>query len=462
MAATRTARVIVLLILGVLAAWGVRVAILEGFVYEWPRHFKGDFYNAMFGSWNGQGIYYGPVFVMEHRLVELSPHIFNEYFFAVLNVPLLALAFIFATKAARLGWYAIALAATAWLCFQWVPYAFSVAANPEMLELTLLCAAWFAASRRTSLGLAATVAAALTKRIPVVFLPLVIMADPTRRSVVIGLLMIAGGVIVGLAQHVGPDTLLHATSNSMSLLLPQIGPEGFRALPPDDVPDILAQPFPYPAQFVGLSNALARLFGSSMNDWTLPFFQGFYYVVTIAVLGYATYLAYALLHGRRRIPRPQAEILSFGFFFALMPLASITTHPHTFIFLLPTWTAIVALVATDPDVWRKRGLAALATMCYFFMGFPAPVVVLDRHLGTHLYLSVPFQDPIWANLALLLGLFAYGASRLHDHAAGVEERRPHPESLAPDQTRWPASGSGRWIRLRRAFIDTTANVGQGD
>jgi hypothetical protein len=425
----RTVRIFVLVTLGFAIAWGVRVAVLEGFIYEWPRHFKGDFYNAMFGAWNGEGIYYGPVFVMEHWLVKLSPQVFNEYFFAVLNVPLFVLAFIFATKAVRLGWDAAVLAAAAWVCFQWVPYAFSVAANPEILELTLLCAAWYAASRRTSLGLAATAAAALTKRIPVVFLPLVIMVEPTRRSLVVGALLVAGAVTVGLGFHVGPDTILRATGTSISLLLQQTGSDGFLDLPADNVPSILAQPFPYPSQFLGLSNALARLFARSINDWPLPFFQGFYYVVTVAVLGFATYLAYALIHGRHRIPRRQAEILSFAFFFALMPLVSITTHPHTFIFLLPTWTGFIALVALEPDVWRKRGLAALAVVCYFFMGFPAPVVLVDRYLGTHLWLSAAFQDPIWANMVLLLGLFAYGSRRLFDHSAVVEEASlPSPTS----------------------------------
>src|SRR5579859_3288966 len=116
----------------VLAAivWGLRVNLLEGFIYEWPRHFHGDFYNAMFGSWNGRGIYYGPIFVMENWLYRSAPHVFNEYFFAVLDVPLVIVAFVLAARAARLEWELTAVAAAAWLCFHWLTYAFSVAANP--------------------------------------------------------------------------------------------------------------------------------------------------------------------------------------------------------------------------------------------------------------------------------------------------------------------------------------------
>jgi len=413
----RIARVLVSLVLVALIAWGTRVVVLEGFVYEWPRHFRGDFYNAMFGSWNGQGIYYGPVFVIERWLVDISPHFFNEYFFAVLDVPLLVLAFFLSTRAARLGQGATVLALAAWVCFHWVPYAFSVAANPEMVELALLCAAWWAITRRNSLGLAMTAAAALTKRIPALFIPLVIMNEPSKRSAIVGTLVSAAIVtVVGVGQHLGPAAILRATLNPASLSLQQIGPGGFHAFAAGEVPDILAQPFPYPSQFLGLSNALARLFGRPINDWSLPFFQGFYYVVTIGVILFATYLAYALLHGRHRIPRPESEILTFAFFFALMPLASITTHPHTFIFLLPTWTAIIAIVQIGPVDWRKGALATLAAACYLFTGFPAVAVLVDRHLGTHFGLSPAFQDPIWANLLLLLCLFAYGTSRLCEQA----------------------------------------------
>jgi len=414
---TPIARIVVWLILAASIVWGVRVAILEGFVYEWPRHFKGDFYNAMFGPWNGQGIYYGPVFVMERWLVNLSPHFFNEYFFALVDVPLLMVAFIFATKAARLGGVAAVLAGAMWICFHWVPYAFSVAANPEMIELAFLCVAWWATSRRNSLGLAATATAALTKRIPALFVPLLIMTEPTKRSAVVVVMVTAGIVtVVGIGQHLGPLTLLSSTLNPVALSLQQIGPGGFHAFAQGDVPVILAQPFPYPSQFLGLSNALARLFARPINDWTLPFFQGFYYVVTLAVVAFATYLAYALLHGRNRTLRPQSEILAFAFFFALMPVAAITTHPHTFIFLLPTWTAMIALVRLEPIIWRKRGVAALAAASYLFTGFPAAAVLVDRYLGTHIVMSGVFQDPIWANLVLLLGLFAYGTRLLHDHA----------------------------------------------
>src|ERR1700694_5008300 len=447
----RALRTLMLLVVAGAIAWGVRVAILEGFVYEWPRHFKGDFYNAMFGPWNGRGIYYGPVFVLERWLVDLSPRLFNEYFFAVLDVPLMILALVFAVKAARLGREATVLAGAAWVCFHWVPYAFSVAANPEIVELALLCAAWWATTRRNSLGLAASATAALTKRIPALFIPLLIMTEPTKRSAVVGVVVSAVIVIVvGVGQHLGPLAMLRETLNPASVSLAQIAPGGVHEVAADNVTNILAQPFAYPTQFLSLSNALARLFNRPTNDWALPFFQGFYYVVTAAVVVFATYLAFALLHGRHRIPRPQSEILAFGCFFALMPLASITTHPHTFIFLLPTWIALIAIMQFDPIAWRRLGLAALAAGSYLFTGFPAAAALVDRLLGTHFWISPAFQDPIWANLVLLLGLFVYGSLRLREQPAIVRDGQPGAGSLAVSGVRPPASAGGSPIAIAPA------------
>ena len=394
--------------------WGLRVNILEGFVYEWPRHFHGDFFNAMFGLWDGRGIYYGPVFVMESWLYHAAPGIFNEYFFALVDVPLVIIAFLLAAGAARLSWSLTAVSAAAWLCYHWLTYSFSVAANPESLELTLLCAAWYFTSRSgTSLGLAATAVAALTKRIPAMFIPLLLITERSWRSVLYSVLVTSAIIIVvAIGQGLGPIDVVHQTLNPVSL--PFSGQENVR--------QVLAQPFPYPAQFLGLSNAMSRVAGEPMDSWVLPFFQGYYYVVLVASVSFAIYIAFQLVRGYYRRDGLQGTTLSFGIFFCLMPVAAITTHPHTFIFLLPTWTALIALVAAEQEKWRRRAVLILTVGAYLFMGFPAAVAPIDRHFSTHLGLSGAFQDPIWANLALLFGLFAYGTIQLRVKEA-VPQRR---------------------------------------
>lgn len=398
------------MVVAVAAAWGLRATILEGFVYAWPRQFRGDFYNAMFGPWDGEGIYYGPVFVMERWLVEAAPTFFNEYFFALLDIPLILLAFAFAAGAARLSWGPIFVAAAAWLCYRYLYYAFSVAANPEIIELTLLCGAWFAVSReRHSMAFAAVAVGALTKRIPILFLPLLLLTQRTRGALVGSLaagvlvsLLIA--VVVGIGQAMSPLDVVAATF-----------PVGLPFSGRRDVVEVLAQPFTEGGQFLGLSNALARSLGLPMNDRGLPFIQGVYYAVTTLVVATAIGIAYALLRSKVRIPWSQGGPLAFGIFFALMPLAAVTTHPHTFVFLLPVWTAIIGLVPEDDDSLRRRAVLALSAACYVLIGLPAAVKPIDLLLRTDLAGSAPFTDPIWANLILIIGLFGYALHLLRSH-----------------------------------------------
>ena len=124
----RLLRAAAILFLVAAALWGLRLIVLEGFVYEWPRRFKGDFYAAMFDPdwWDGAGIMYGPVFVAERWLVNAWPHVFTIYFFALANVPAMALAFVLSIASARPGRMATLVALTAWLCYRWLYLAFAV------------------------------------------------------------------------------------------------------------------------------------------------------------------------------------------------------------------------------------------------------------------------------------------------------------------------------------------------
>ncbi|HEX6548670.1 MAG TPA: hypothetical protein VF134_08020 [Candidatus Dormibacteraeota bacterium] len=395
------------------AGWGVRVNLLEGFIYEWPRHFRGDFYNAMFVSWDGTGIYYGPVFVLERWLVDLAPQVFNEYFFGVLNVFLTVAAFATAALAARLSWRLATIAAAAWLCFHWLTYSFSVSANPEFVELLLLCLAWYlAVSTRPSLGLAATAAATLTKRIPALFAPLLLMLEWSWRSLAqaAGITVVITAV-VAIGQRMNPLDVLQATF-PFQLPLKQVGAGGYQPQIHDEVTVLLAQPFPYPSQELSLSNALARLTHRPMSDWSLPFFQGFYYVFTAGVVLVALYVAWALIRGPRRVERELAATLCFAIFFALLPLAAITTHPHTFLFMLPVWTALLALIARSQGATRAY-LALVGGIGFLFAGFPAAVSPVDRLLHAHLDMSPLFQDPILIDVAVIAGLIAYATALVY-------------------------------------------------
>jgi hypothetical protein len=61
-----------LLVLGFLA-WAIRLAVLEGYIYEIPGNFAGDFIRTVqLGNpewYSGHRLFYGPIFVLESRFL---------------------------------------------------------------------------------------------------------------------------------------------------------------------------------------------------------------------------------------------------------------------------------------------------------------------------------------------------------------------------------------------------------
>jgi hypothetical protein len=391
-------------LVGAAILWGLRLTILEGFVYEWPRAFSGDFAAAMYESrwWDGTGIMYGPVFVMERWLVNAWPHVFTVRLFALANIPLVAAAFVLSAAAAGTNRAATSLALAAWLCFRALYLAFSVSANPEILELTLLCVVWYAVSRRAQ-GVAWTAAAlgALTKVIPIIFVPLLLMLRPSRRGIAAGgataLLVLAA---VGFGQRLSPAALASA------ILIPaQNKDDGVAKLQIAHIEAV-----PSANTMVGLNSALARALRLSDDDRpSLARVETVTNVLTIAVYVTAIGAAWRLLRRRHALPETARLSLAFGLFFALMPLMTFHTHPHTFVFLLPAWTAVIAVARQDVNRRRAGVFGLICLAAYVGAGLPAAVAPLDRWAGTHLAVSPVFADPIWASLALIGTLCSYAA-----------------------------------------------------
>ena len=315
----------------------------EGFVESRPRGFAGDFTAITFGHdwWNGRGIVYGPVFVVESWFVAWWPRLFTPEFFAVANAFLAGGAFVFGAKACRADRWVILASLAAWLCYWRLFYAFSVAANPEFLELFLLSWAWFAASRGRERTEGAMVAmAGLTKLVPWVFLvPLAL-----RRSVraLTGVLMAAVPIVlvVAIGQKMSPaETLLR-------LVLPTNG----RPLP--------TGPTASSGQFQGVGEALARLvYGAGEHALTpgqsqsvLILFAG----IVLAALGLAVWASIRLL--RRGASVEPGWTFVYPLYFALLPVLSVQAHPHTFLFLLPVWIALLDQLSKDQGDARLRAV----------------------------------------------------------------------------------------------------------
>ena len=69
--------------------------------------------------------------------------------------------------------------------------------------------------------------------------------------------------------------------------------------------------------------------------------------LTIGLYLLACAVAVRILRGRHALSEATRLALSYSLFFALMPLMTFHTHPHTFVFLLPAWTAIIAILMED-------------------------------------------------------------------------------------------------------------------
>jgi hypothetical protein len=207
--------------------------------------------------------------------------------------------------------------------------------------------------------------------------------------------------IVGFGQRLGPTELLH------ELIVPT-----FHGQHGGDVNVLAVEGLPLPGslQFLGLPSALARLLGMARDDSASWLLQDGTYVVIFVCWATATWLAVLLERDKRFLPNGVSTTLSFAMFFALMPVAAIATHPHTFVFLLPVWSAVLACLHVDPKPRRKFTLGIVIGACYVLIGFPQAVVPFDRIFHTHLADSAPFVDVIWANLVLVVALFGYAVN----------------------------------------------------
>jgi hypothetical protein len=349
---------------------------------------------------------YGPVFVAERWLVNAWPRIFTVYFFALANIPAIALAFVLAAAGARASRMAALVALAAWLCYRWLYVAFSIAANPEILELLILTVAWYAASRaRPTAAWIAWVLATLTKVIPAIFAPLLLLRASPRAIVAAGVTGVAVIVAAGVGQRLSPRQLV------LDLVVPSQTFRGFTIRQASHI-----EPLPSAETAKGLNSALARAANLTESDPAISRVQPVTNVITGLIYLWSVVVAIRLLRGRHALPEVARLTLSYGLFFALMPVLTLHTHWHTFVFLLPAWTAVIA--ALDHDLERRRAtiFAVLFAIIYVFSGLPGLLVAIDRLFGTRVAPSRVVDDPIWPNLALIGALSAYAVLRMRDRS----------------------------------------------
>lgn len=393
---------VVVVSLGVIA-WGSRALVFEGYVFAAERGFNGDFTSAMFSpDWRGDSIIYGPIFLFEKWLMDVFPGILTITAFALLCWVLTAVAFVACVFAAGLPGWLVPVALAVWLVSVRLSYALSIAANPEFLILSFLSVAWLAAARKSGRGAlegAMIALAGLTKLIPFAFilLPLLRM---DRRAITAFLVVVAAAIIVtsvGLRQS--------PIDTAIGTLLPfgraDVGSSvGF--LNQVVVSD----------EFSGVNSALARGLGvrPAAQGFTVPPdaaapIQAATVAIIIACVMVAAWVAHAV---------PSTDFghraglsVAYSAFFALLPIANLYPHRHTFIFVLPIATALLAVLSADPDRTRRWAFLAVFGLLYVYTGVSSVPLAVDRLAGTRLADAWSSAEPIWGTVALLICIAAY-------------------------------------------------------
>jgi Glycosyltransferase family 87 len=366
----------------VFLAWAARLVLVEGYLYPLEKGFSGDFTRtAALGApqwWTGQGIFYGPLFVLEFRYL-LQPGLLSGGDFARLDFVLFGLAFVctwralFGLTRLRLAVLVLAL----WLVHHASVEAFSNTAHLEVLELTFMCAAlWFAVRGNSSLAGVGLGLAAATKTLPALFLPYLALTRQWR--------MLIGAIVAGGAPFL------------IVCWLQQISPiEGVVALvyQGGNLTKLQTSEFEY-----ALRTDLARMFSA----WGPLSDEEARLAITLQwiVAGLAGAFAAWVLSRRRLIQSTYG--LAFGLIAALMLVVAPSAHIMYYIYLLPGWTAALAELLERPVSVRVGVLWAALAASFTFSGFDQPFFLSQRLFGFGIV--VPQNWLAWhlPSLALLL------------------------------------------------------------
>ena len=342
--------------------WSARLAFLEGYIYEIPKNFSGDFSRTVeLGDtewWTGQGIFYGPIFVVE-SLFLVVPRLLSPGDFARLDFVLFALAFgcvwlaLFGLHHPRLALLVLA----AWLGHHMSVEAFANTAHLEILELALISLALLLATRGYvvaaggALGLAMAV-----KTLPGLFVPYLAITRQWRMLASALVCVAVPFLIVCWIQQVTPwdglYSLVYQGGNLTKLEFTE-----YEYTPRAEI---------------------ARMFAG--DGGTLSPEQARIAIAIHASLGLATALfaGWVMLRSRSRAPRYG---LMFGLIGAVMLVAAPSAHAAYYVFLLPGWTALVAELVGRPRSAATFAMWLATIASYVLTGFDQPFFLLERYFG---------------------------------------------------------------------------------
>ena len=369
-----------------------------------PRGFKGDFFAAMYNPawWDGKGIFYGPIFVFERWFVNSFPRLVTVEFFAILFLIVVILSIILLSRiihADRVDRLFILLifAANTFLY-----YSFSVAANPEVLELIFLLTMWWAISRRLSKTAYFFFAiAVMTKIVPIIFFPILLYVF-TPQALLVSVFTVIGSLLVtALGQH-----------EQLMLILKDL------------IPVSIVDPQPNSEQFLGLSTALARVVGIAPGgDFNTV--TNIAITVVIIIFLFICYLTFAFFRKTTTTNYAIHTAYLFSAYMSLMPIMHFTnTHRHTYLFLAPIFISLKFVFFKDNN--KKQAQVYFRILLVLFCTYSfLPLYFLDIfpvsklagiHLGETYYSYVMITEPVWTNLIVVIYIILYGFRLLRSTA----------------------------------------------
>ena len=363
-----------------------------------PRGFKGDFYAAMYNPnwWDGTGLFYGPLFVFERWFVNSFPKIATVNFFAFQVFLTLIVLLLIIFRIVHADKVFILFGLIVWITNSYFYYSFSVAANPEILELLFLVLMWWALSRKyIKLAYAFFSLAVITKIVPIIFSPILLFVFNPQAFLVCLLIILISIIMVAFGQNEGVISILK-----------------------DLIPVSIVDPQPNSEQFLGLSSALSRVFGISPGG-NFKNVTNLAIGITIILFLLISYVAFIIFRNMSNSNYESSIAFIFSAFMSLMPLMHLTnTHRHTFLFLGPIWISLRYVYINDINPKRSLTFSRIFT-ALFFIYTALPIYFLDVspvskfsgvHLGETFFSFLMLSEPIWTNLAIIATIVIYGFS----------------------------------------------------
>lgn len=378
------------------------VAMLCGYLISYlrfakPRGFKGDFYAAMYNPtwWDGQGIIYGPIFVFERWIVNFFPKVATIEFFGITNLLLIILCLLISIRTIKAYGNLLVFCIATWTINTFFYYSFSVAANPEILELLFLLSMWWSlTNKHFKLAYFVFTCAVLTKVAPLILTPIFLLYFSWSGIALSLVTILVVFSVISIGQN---QSVLESLIQTLS-----VNP---------------VDPQPTSEQFLGLNSALSRLFGLNVSS-------DFHFIDTLSTVFllvlYACAILILLSAFQSRTDLGHQEVVSYFFalFMTLLPLMHLgQTHRHTFIFLAPVFIAMKYLTSLIKHLNQRRKYDFTFNVIFLAHSF-GPIYGLDFYNFDDLERVVFFREfqaslvmltePVWVNIFLFFVILRFG------------------------------------------------------